>query len=102
MLRQAALPATKDKQLISWLLLAALVFAGLHVALHDWAFDNTGTDPVHECEACRLNHVPLASLPLPSLLSPLQLLRYVAPVADTRFRTSAQSHIQRARAPPLF
>jgi hypothetical protein len=61
-----------------------------------------GLDGHDKCQVCRLNHVPIASLPLPSLHAPLQLLTYVHTVADTEYQLSHRFYTHRARAPPLF
>ncbi len=90
-----------ENRLIRLALVLALVFAAAHVALHDLDMNGDGLE-LHECQVCRLNHMPTASLAVPSLLVPLQLLAYVLPVADTEYQLSHQSHTQWARAPPLF
>jgi len=101
MLRKAFNRNSEDNSLIRLVLVFALTFATLHVALHDLDMGG-GLNEHEQCQACRLNHVPLASLPLLSLLAPLQLLAYVLPIADTEYQLSLQLNTQRARAPPLF
>ena len=61
-----------------------------------------GLDVHDECQACRLNHMPVASLVTPSLFTPLQLLVHLLPVEDTEYHLSRQFHTLWARAPPLF
>lgn len=85
---------------IRWLLVLLLIFAAMHVALHD--LDSGATDNEHqgECQVCRLNHVPVASLSVPELYAPLQLLVYLQPVIDTACICSYPPHHHQARAPP--
>lgn len=101
MLRKAFNRNSEDHSLIRLVLVFALTFATLHVALHDMEMGG-GLSEHEQCQACRLNHLPLASLALPSLLTPLQLLAHVLPVAGTEYQLSLQLNTQRARAPPLF
>ena len=88
-----------ENRLIRLALVLALIFAAAHVALHDLDMNSGGLDS-HECQVCRLNHMPAASLAVPSLFAPLQFLAYVLPVADTEYQLSHQSHTPWARAPP--
>lgn len=102
MLSKVFRQSTEENRLIRLVLVFALAFAALHVALHDLDVSSGGLDGHDKCQVCRLNHVPIASLPLPSLLAPLQFLTYVLTVADTEYQLSHQFHTQWARAPPLF
>lgn len=102
MLRKVFRQSTKENRLIRLMLVFALAFAALHVALHDLDVGGGVLDGHGECQVCRLNHVPAASLDTPSLLVPLQILTYVLTVADTEYQLSHQFHTQWTRAPPLF
>lgn len=102
MLTKAFRQNTQENRLIRLVMVFALAFAALHVALHDLGVSHGGLDGHDKCQVCRLNHVPIASLPLPPLLAPLQVLTYVLTVADTDYQLSHQFHTQWARAPPLF
>lgn len=101
MLSKAFNQRTEESRLIRLLLVFAMVFAAAHIALHDLDVNGGGLDGHGECQVCRLNHVPVATIAVASLLVPLQLLAYVLPVADTEYQRSHPFHTQRARAPPL-
>ena len=92
----------EQNRLIRLVLIVALVFASAHVALHNLDVNGSGLDGHDECQACRLNHVPIASLPLPSLFAPLQLLAYVLPTVDSEYQQSHPFFTQWARAPPVL
>jgi len=102
MLRKAFRQNIEENRLTRLVLVFALAFAALHVASHDLDVGGGSLDGRDKCQVCRLNHVPIASLPLSSLLAPLQLLTYVLTVADTEYQLSHQFHTQWARAPPLY
>ena len=101
MLSKAFKRCTGENHILRLALVFALFFAAAHVALHDLDLNGGGLD-LHDCQVCRLNHMPTTSLVVPSLLVPLQLLAYLLPVADTEYQLSHLSHTQWARAPPLF
>lgn len=101
MLRKAFYQGTEENRLIGLVLTFALVFAALHVALHELDVSSS-LDRHEKCEVCRLSQVPTASLPLPALHAPLQSLQYVLPITNTISQLSNQPHILRVRAPPLF
>jgi len=94
-------PFIKKTHLIYWVLLTALVFAALHVAVHNWELDSADLTEEHQCEACRLNHLSAASLPLPSLAPPLRTLAYIVPDTYIEESFSPLFHLPEARAPPL-
>ncbi len=93
---------SEKNRLIRLTLVFVLVFAAAHVALHDLNVIGSGLDVHDECQICRINHVPVASLVTPSLFTPLQLLVHILPVEDTEYHLSRQFHTLWARAPPLF
>jgi len=92
---------THENHLIRLVMVIALLFAALHIALHELDM-GSGLDEHDKCQVCRLSHSPATSLPVPSLSSPLQFLIYLAFVNDTKFQVSNSFHAQWARAPPLF
>jgi hypothetical protein len=83
------------------LLAFALAFAALHVSLHDLT-DATGPLGQHECQVCRLNHVPGAFLPAPSFVAPLLVAILLADAPRIQPISQNFLHPWRARAPPLF
>ena len=102
MLSKAFRQNTKANHLLRLLLVFALAFAALHVALHDINMSGVGLDGNEHCQVCRLNHVPLASLPLPALLASLAHLAYVKPDVVPQYHPLNHLTALRARAPPLF
>lgn len=92
---------TEENRLIRLVLVFALIFAAAHVALHDLDVNDGGLDGHGECQVCRINHAPVASLAPPSHFSPLQLLVYVLSVADSDYQPPHPFYAQWARAPPL-
>lgn len=102
MLKACLSQSTKAHHQLRWLLVFVLLFAALHVALHDLDLGHANTEHQGECQVCRLNHVPLASLPVPTLHAPLQILIYSQPVINTAYLFSSPSYSRQARAPPLF
>ncbi|MDX2424705.1 MAG: hypothetical protein QNK15_00460 [Cycloclasticus sp.] len=102
MLRKAFHQSTEENRLIRLVLVFVLIFAAAHVAMHDLDVGGGGLDGHGECQVCRLNHVPAASLLVPSLLTPLLFLVHFLPVEDAEYQLSHLFHTQWARAPPLF
>lgn len=102
MLSRAFHRYTEEHRIIELVLVFALVFAVAHVALHDLDVSGDGLEGHGECQVCRFNHVPVASLAVPFLLAPVQLFVHVLLVADAEYQLSHPFHIQWARAPPLF
>lgn len=102
MLSETCSQNTDMNRLLRWVLAFALVFAALHVASHDIDMGGQGQVDDDTCQICRINHVPLASLPLPSLLVPLQLSTYVKPDVVSQFLQTSPHRVHGARAPPLF
>lgn len=102
MLNEALRQDAKIRQQMGWLLVFVLIFAALHVALHDLDISPTGLEHHDECQVCRLNHVPLASLPVPDLHTPLRLLLYKQAFISTTYLFSYPPYSRQARAPPLF
>jgi len=82
-------------------LVLALVFAAWHVALHDI---NTSSDVSghEECQACRLNHVPIADLPTLAWFVPLLILSLVLIIPVVQQPCQYYRYSLGARAPPLF
>lgn len=99
MVRNALRYNTKESRLIRLMLVFVLIFAAAHVALHDP--DVTGSGGHSECQVCRLSHVPLATMSVPSLIVPVQFLVYSLSAEDTAFQQSHSLHTRQARAPPL-
>jgi len=102
MLTNAIKQNTQENRFIRLFLVFALMFAALHVALHDLDMSSNGLDEHEKCQVCRLNHTPTASLGFPSLYTPLQFLAHLVPVENIEYQLSHTPHAQRARAPPLF
>jgi len=102
MLNKAFRQNTKENRLTRLVLVFALVFASVHVALHDLEVTGGGLNSHGECQACRLNHVPIADSATPLLFEPLQFLLYIIPVVATAYQLLPQFRTQRARAPPLY
>lgn len=100
MLRKACHRHTKENRLLRLVLAFALVFAALHVSLHDMDVEAAGPD--HQCQVCRLNQMPAASVSPSLLLAPLLVLAFVAAVPSDQYHPSILSRVQWARAPPLF
>ncbi len=101
MLRQALQHNTSTHGLIRLILACALVFAALHVSLHDLD-THSDVDDADICQVCRIHHVPAVSVPLPALSVPLQLVEYILPLSDFQFRKSSLNSIQWARPPPVL
>ena len=93
---------TEENRLIRLVLVFALLFAAAHVALHDLDVNAGGLDGHGECQVCRLNHTPAASLAPPLLFAPLQLLVYALPAEESDYQLSHPFRSQWVRAPPLF
>ncbi len=93
---------TDEHRLVRLALLFALAFAAAHVALHDRDINGGVLDGHGECQICRLNHVPVTSLAIPSLVAPLHVLAYVLAGEDSEYKFSTPFHARWARAPPLF
>jgi len=102
MLRKAFQRNTEQSHFIRLVLVFALTFAALHVALHDLDVYGDGLDEQGECQICRLNHVPVASLVVPVLFSPLHFFVTVRSVVISKYQPPHHFHTQWARAPPLF
>lgn len=79
------------------LLVVALMFAAWHVASHDV---DIASDH-EECQACRLNHVPITDLPVLSLLVSLLLASLILVIPAFQRPTQAYRYTLGARAPPL-
>jgi len=102
MLSKAFNRHSEENRLIRLVLIFVVLFAAAHVALHNLDLSGSGLDGHDECQVCRLNHVPVASLAPLTLFAPLQLLAYVLTVADSEYQLSHLSHTQWARAPPIL
>lgn len=86
-------------QLTLLMVVFSLVFAVLHVALHDININDLKD---HEtCQVCRLDHTPTASITQPGFYVLLQNLIHIIPLEDHIFLLSNNSPVQWARAPPL-
>ena len=90
--------STPDR-LLRMVLTAALIFAVWHVTSHDIGTSNDVSD--HTCQMCRLNHVPVADLPVFSWIVPLFVINllFVTPVVQRS--TQSYRYTLGARAPPL-
>ena len=102
MLRKLFYRQTKVNQLIRLVLVFAMIFSSMHIALHDLDESNGNIDGHNECQTCRLNHIPVADLAMVSLPEPLQLLLYILPVVKSGYHLSPLFRTQRARAPPIL
>ena len=102
MLRKSFHQSTEQNRLVRLVLVFALVFAAVHVALHDLDVGSFDLDGQSECQACRLNHTPAAATAAPVPFTPLQFLATVHRIADAEYQTSHSFHPQWARAPPLL
>jgi len=100
MLRKAFHQNSEENRVIKLILVFALIFASAHVALHDLGVSGE-VDGHGECQTCRLNHVPVASLGTPALFVPLQFLTYLLPIEDNKYQLSSPFQAQWTRAPPL-
>lgn len=101
MLKRALRQNTEENRFIRLILVFALMFGTAHVSLHDLDESGGGLHADDECQVCRLNHVPITSFAIPSLVEPLPFLAYLLPVEDTKHQLSRSFHAQWARAPPL-
>jgi hypothetical protein len=101
MLQKAFRQNTKENLLIRRVLVFALLFAALHVSLHDLDTIDGGLGEHDTCHVCRLNHVPVAFLPQPSLLISPQFLNCLSVVVKIVFLPFVQFQTQWTRAPPL-
>ena len=88
--------------LIRLALVFVLIFAAVHVALHEVDLGSDGVDGYVECQACRFDQTPTANLVPPSLFVPLLLLGFAITVAAAQPALSHSSAVYLARAPPLF
>ena len=79
-----------------------LIFAAAHMVQHNLDIFNGDPELHSDCQICRLNHVPVASTGIPSLISPLQLLTDRILIENLFFQLAILNHYQKARAPPLF
>jgi hypothetical protein len=59
-----------QRRQLSRLLIAALVFAAAHIALHEQDIAPDGLAQNDACEVCRLNHVPIILTDIPTLSEP--------------------------------
>ena len=91
---------TYRERIVRIVLAMALVFAAFHVSLHD--LDFSGDVNNHECQVCRINHVPIADLPTHSLTIPILLLCLILVITVFQQRSQSYHYINGARAPPLF
>lgn len=82
-------------------LAAVLVFAGWHVALHDLGTSSDVSSHV-ECHVCRLNHVPVANLPVLTLIVSLVLLSLIHVLPTYQRPIQLYRYTLGARAPPLL
>ncbi len=101
MLQRVRHQNTAVNRLISLGLVFVLLFAAAHVPLHDMDIGGGEPDGHGECQVCRVNHVPAAFLPVPSVPSPPQVHAYQLPAGDTDYTSFRPSHTRWARAPPL-
>lgn len=102
MLNKAFHQNTEGNRLIRLAMVFVLLFATAHVALHDLDVNASSLDVPGECQVCRLNHVPVASLVMPFLFTPLPLSGHLLPVVESEYHLSHQRPALWARAPPLF
>ena len=91
--------SSRDR-LLRMVLTTALVFAVWHVASHDIGTSNDVSD--HACQVCRLNHVPVADLPVFSWVVPLFIINLVFVIPAFQRPTQSYRYALGARAPPLF
>lgn len=87
--------------LLRIMLVALLMFAAWHVASHDLDISNDANNHT-ECQACRLNHVPLADLPVLSWALSLFLISFLLAIPAIQHTTQSYRYTLGARAPPLF
>ena len=69
--------------------------------LHDLEQSKSDLIAQDECQVCRLNHVPLVSLPSLSLAVPLRVIAYVLPAQTFKQHNALHFPALGARAPPL-
>jgi len=82
-------------------LVVLLLLAAWHVASHE--LDHLSNISDHtECQVCRLNHVPLADLPVLSWALSLFLIRFLLATPAIQRTTQSYRYTLGARAPPLF
>ena len=91
---------TYRERIVRIVLAMALVFAAVHVALHE--LDSSADINSHECQTCRINHLPVADLPTLSLTVPMLLLSLILIITVFQHRSQSHHYINSARAPPLF
>ncbi len=82
--------------LLKIILVVALVFAVWHVASHDVSSGH------EECQVCRLNHVPIADLPVPAWIIPLFIASLLLVFLTLQRPIQSYRYTLGARAPPLF
>jgi len=88
---------SKESRFLRLILALALVFATLHVSQHE--INETGND--HDCEVCRLSHVPGVKLTTTlSYVAPLFVV--VSLISNIKSGSSTQRNpsFRYARAPP--
>jgi len=82
-------------------LVVFLVFAAWHVATHDLGIlSDTGEHT--QCQACRLNHVPITDLPIFTWAISLFLICLLFTLSAVQHKTQLDRYTLGARAPPLF
>lgn len=88
-------------RLLRIVLVAVLVFAAWHVSSHD--LDTLSDISSHtECQVCRLNHVPIADLPILIWIMPLFIISLALVIPALQRPTQSFRYTLGARAPPLF
>jgi len=87
--------------LLRIMLVVLLMIAAWHVASHELDHLNNFSEHT-ECQVCRLNHVPLADLPLLAWALSLFLIRFLLAIPAIQRTTQAYHYTLGARAPPLL
>lgn len=92
---------TRLDYLLRIMLTVVLVFAAWHVATHDIDISSDLNIDEH-CQICRLNHVPIADLPILAWIASILLLSLVRLVPTHQRSIVSYRNTLGARAPPLF
>jgi len=86
--------------LLRIMLVVLLTFAAWHVASHELDLSSNVSGHA-ECQVCRLNHVPLADLPVLVWASSLFLISFLLAIPASQRTTQSYRYTLGARAPPL-
>jgi len=91
----------KSNHWLRIMLIALLLLTIWHTATHDLDISNDLSEHT-ECQVCRLNHVPVDNLALPTLLVPSVLISLLFSISIIQGTAQSYRYTPGARAPPLF